>query len=75
MKLREQVVDNFNRDFVKLHTELDSLKKTSQLDRVEDLLLSNSHQVQHQTQEVQETIRTYEVMLEDFKLSVQKELS
>lgn len=43
LKLREEVVDTFNRDFVKLHTELDALKKTSQVERVEDLLVENAH--------------------------------
>ena len=67
VKLKEEVVDRFDLDFLKLHQELTAIKRTAKLEEVETLLVHNKEEQQHKTEEVQETIKTYEILIEDFK--------
>ena len=65
--LREEVVDRFDRDFLKLHQELGQLRKASQLEEVQELLQETKQERKLQTQDVRETVKTYEILIEEFK--------
>jgi hypothetical protein len=67
-KLKEEVVDKFSNNFLRLQVDLDQLKKVSKLEAVE-AILREQHTVAP-LEEVQDTIKTYEIMIEEFKQEV-----
>ncbi len=70
LKLKEEVVDKFETDIFKLQSEITTLKKTTKLDDMAELLVTHNKEANHQAEEVQETVKTYEIMIEEFKNQV-----